>query len=66
MIFSAIQSLDQLNEQILAFAFAPNTPNNSEYIQPLDKDLDARYQDAVKASLGLMRGLLLDAQVRVV
>ncbi|OXA56826.1 kazrin isoform X3 [Folsomia candida] len=56
---NAIQSLSALNEQILICAF-PN--ENTEKIQIEDKNGDGIYRDAVKVSLGLMRGLLLDAQ----
>ncbi len=58
--FAAIQSLSTLNEQILACAF-PHESN--PIIQVEDKNGDGGYRDAVKVSLGLMRGLLLDAQV---
>lgn len=60
IFISAIQSLSALNEQILICAF-PN--ENTEKIQIEDKNGDGIYRDAVKVSLGLMRGLLLDAQV---
>ncbi|CAG7816091.1 unnamed protein product [Allacma fusca] len=55
----AIQSLDLLNEQIISYVFSPD----AEAIhKDLDKNGGAKYSEAFKVSLALMRRLLLDAQ----
>lgn len=70
---SALQSLDSLNEQILQFIFSTSLASsqsrygNSKNIpikQAFEDDLLLPQQrDALRASLTLMRRLLMDAQV---
>jgi len=61
-----LQSLDSLSEQILQFIFA-STSGNLKQVGNIDRKLIPllpQQGDALYASLTLMRGLLMDAQVR--
>lgn len=72
LFYTALQSLDSLNEQILQFIFSSSLASNtgsggvvSGLISSFDNDaLLPKQRDALTASLTLMRRLLMDAQVR--
>lgn len=59
--FPAIQSLDALNDQIIAFVFSPNV-EALHLSGGSGRNGDA--EDPVKAAINLMRKLLLDAQAK--
>ncbi len=52
-LFSAIKSLDLLNEQIVQFIFSPKATEID-----FDNDLSAKDKEALQASMALMRQLL--------
>lgn len=71
VFIAAIQSLDSVNEQILAFVF-PLESQLDNHKSPItrahlhgqeSRHVEDRQTEAIKTTLGLMRNLLLDAQV---
>lgn len=55
--FTAIQSLDSLNDQIVEYIFRPKNGENT-----VEQDLLPKHQDTLKSSMVLIRRLLHDAQ----
>lgn len=58
--FSAIQSLDSLNDQIVQYIFNPLHHGDIE----IEKELEPKEQETLKSSMGLIRRLLQDAQAK--
>lgn len=61
-LFSAIQSLDSLNDQIVQFIFHPNLQDDED--SENDKDLEPKEQETLHSSMVLIRRLLQDAQAK--
>ena len=59
-LFSAIQSLDSLNDQIVQYIFNPVHHGDIE----IEKELQPKEQETLKSSMGLIRRLLQDAQAK--
>ncbi|XP_022085514.1 kazrin-like [Acanthaster planci] len=60
---TAIESLDSLNDQIVQFMFTPKS-SECDVSTPVSESVHPPARDSLKASLALMRRLLVDAQIK--
>ena len=58
-VFTAIKSLDSLNDQLIQFIFTPKSPEHDS-----EHDLAPRDREKLKSSMAIMRRLLVEAQTK--